>query len=43
MFLSPATVKTHVNCTMTRLRVHDGAGLVIAGYGSGLVKPGTDA
>ncbi|HEX7099130.1 MAG TPA: response regulator transcription factor [Acidimicrobiia bacterium] len=40
LFLSPATVKTHVNRTMTKLGVHDRAGLVIAAYESGLVKPG---
>ena len=39
-FTSPATVKTHVNRTMTKLGVHDRAGLVIAAYESGLVKPG---
>lgn len=40
LFLSPATVKTHVNRTMQKLGVHDRAGLVIAAYESGLVKPG---
>ena len=40
LFLSPATVKTHVNRTMTKLGVHDRAGLVIAAYESGLVRPG---
>jgi DNA-binding NarL/FixJ family response regulator len=40
LFLSPATVKTHVNRSMTKLRVHDRAGLVIAAYESGLVRPG---
>jgi len=40
LYLSPATVKTHVNRTMTKLGVHDRAGLVIAAYESGLVKPG---
>ncbi|MFP3915638.1 MAG: response regulator [Actinomycetota bacterium] len=40
LFLSPTTVKTHVNRTMTKLGVHDRAGLVIAAYESGLVRPG---
>lgn len=40
LFLSPATVKTHVNRAMTKLGVHDRAGLVIAAYESGLVRPG---
>lgn len=40
LFLSPATVKTHVNRSMTKLGVHDRAGLVIVAYESGLVRPG---
>jgi DNA-binding NarL/FixJ family response regulator len=40
LYLSPATVKTHVNRAMTKLGVHDRAGLVIAAYESGLVRPG---
>lgn len=40
LYLSPATVKTHVNRTMTKLGVHERAGLVIAAYESGLVRPG---
>lgn len=40
LFLSPTTVKTHVNRAMTKLGVHDRAGLVIAAYESGLVRPG---
>ncbi|HJR92959.1 MAG TPA: response regulator transcription factor [Acidimicrobiia bacterium] len=40
LFLSPTTVKTHVNRTMSKLGVHDRAGLVIAAYESGLVRPG---
>lgn len=40
LFLSPATVKTHVNRAMTKLNVHDRAGLVIVAYESGLVRPG---
>jgi DNA-binding NarL/FixJ family response regulator len=40
LFLSTTTVKTHVNRAMTKLGVHDRAGLVIAAYESGLVRPG---
>ncbi|MPZ54487.1 MAG: response regulator [Acidimicrobiia bacterium] len=40
LYLSPATVKTHVNRSMTKLGVHDRAGLVIVAYESGLVRPG---
>lgn len=40
LYLSPTTVKTHVNRAMTKLGVHDRAGLVIAAYESGLVRPG---
>lgn len=40
LFLSPTTVKTHVNRAMTKLGVHDRAGLVIVAYESGLVRPG---
>lgn len=40
LYLSPATVKTHVNRAMTKLGVHDRAGLVIAAYESGLIRPG---
>lgn len=40
LFLSPTTVKTHVNRAMTKLGVHDRAGLVITAYESGLVHPG---
>ncbi len=43
LYLSPATVKTHVNRAMQKLGVHDRAGLVIAAYESGLVKPGTQS
>lgn len=41
LFLSATTVKTHVNRAMTKLGVHDRAGLVIAAYESGLVRPGS--
>lgn len=40
LYLSAATVKTHVNRSMSKLAVHDRAGLVIAAYESGLVRPG---
>ena len=39
LFLSPATVKTHVNRAMTKLGARDRAQLVIAAYRSGLVEP----
>ena len=42
LFLSPTTVKTHVNRAMTKLGVHDRAGLVIVAYESGLVRPGDE-
>ena len=38
--LSPHTVKTHVNRTMTKLGAHDRAQLVVIAYESGLVRPG---
>ncbi len=37
LYLSPATVKTHVNRAMTKLGARDRAQLVIAAYQSGLV------
>ncbi|MFD1537059.1 response regulator [Nonomuraea guangzhouensis] len=40
LFMSPATVKTHVNRMMVKLAVHDRAQLVVIGYESGLVRPG---
>jgi DNA-binding NarL/FixJ family response regulator len=40
LHLSPATVKTHVSRTMTKLGAHDRAQLVIAAYESGLAEPG---
>lgn len=39
LYLSPATVKTHVNRAMTKLGARDRAQLVIAAYQSGLVSP----
>lgn len=41
LFVSPATVKTHVNRSMTKLGVHDRAQLVVIAYETGLVVPGT--
>jgi DNA-binding NarL/FixJ family response regulator len=38
--LSPHTVKTHINRTMTKLDAHDRAQLVVVAYETGLVKPG---
>jgi DNA-binding NarL/FixJ family response regulator len=40
LFLSPLTVKTHVNRAMSKLRVRDRAQLVVLAYQSGLVRPG---
>jgi DNA-binding NarL/FixJ family response regulator len=39
LVVSPHTVKTHVNRTMTKLDAHDRAQLVIAAYEAGLVRP----
>ena len=39
LFLSPHTVKTHVNRAMTKLDVRDRAQLVILAYENGLVAP----
>ncbi len=38
--VSPHTVKTHVNRTMTKLGAHDRAQLVVTAYETGLVGPG---
>ncbi|HZE49327.1 MAG TPA: response regulator transcription factor [Jatrophihabitantaceae bacterium] len=40
LFLSPATVKTHVNRAMTKLAARDRAQLVVLAYEAGLVRPG---
>ena len=40
LYLSASTVKTHVARGMTKLGAHDRSQLVIAGYESGLVRPG---
>jgi DNA-binding NarL/FixJ family response regulator len=37
--VSPLTVKTHINHTMSKLAAHDRAQLVVAAYESGLVRP----
>ena len=38
LVVSPHTVKTHVNRTMTKLGAHDRAQLVVIAYESGLIK-----
>ncbi|MQA13789.1 MAG: response regulator [Pseudonocardiaceae bacterium] len=40
LFLSPATVKTHVNHAMSKLDARDRAQLVVIAYETGLVRPG---
>lgn len=40
LFISPATVKTHLARIMSKLDAHDRAQLVIQAYESGLVRPG---
>ncbi|MFL6072773.1 MAG: response regulator [Mycobacteriales bacterium] len=40
LFLSPATVKTHVNRSMIKLGARDRAQLVVTAYETGLVTPG---
>jgi DNA-binding NarL/FixJ family response regulator len=40
LFLSPLTVKTHVNRSMSKLRVRDRAQLVVLAYRTGLVRAG---
>ncbi|HEX6713130.1 MAG TPA: response regulator transcription factor [Thermoleophilaceae bacterium] len=42
LFLSPATVKTHVNRVFAKSGVRDRAQAVIAAYEAGLVTPGAD-
>ncbi|MGH3899934.1 MAG: response regulator [Pseudonocardiaceae bacterium] len=41
LFLSSATVKTHVNRTMSKLHARDRAQLVVIAYETGLVHPGS--
>ncbi|MFC9735695.1 response regulator [Streptomyces roseolus] len=40
LVLSPATAKTHVSRTMTKLGVRDRAQLVVLAYESGMITPG---
>jgi len=40
LYLSPLTVKTHVNRAMTKLGARDRAQLVVLAYQCGLVRPG---
>ncbi|WP_169952145.1 response regulator transcription factor [Microbispora sp. H11081] len=40
LYMSPATAKTHVSRTMTKLHARDRAQLVVIAYESGLVRPG---
>ena len=40
LFISPATVKTHLARVMAKVGAHDRAGLVVFAYESGLVAPG---
>ena len=40
LYLSPLTVKTHINRAMMKLAVRDRAQLVVLAYQSGLVRPG---
>jgi DNA-binding NarL/FixJ family response regulator len=40
LFLSPLTVKTHINRAMMKLTVRDRAQLVVLAYQTGLVRPG---
>ncbi|GAA3909544.1 response regulator [Actinoplanes auranticolor] len=40
LYLSPLTVKTHINRAMSKLGVRDRAQLVVIAYQSGLVRPG---
>ena len=40
LVISPATAKTHLSRTMTKLGARDRAQLVVLAYESGLVRPG---
>jgi DNA-binding NarL/FixJ family response regulator len=42
LFISPATVKTHVSHLLTKLQARDRAQLVVVAYESGVVQPGLD-
>ena len=39
LYMSPATVRTHVSRAMTKLGVRDRAQLVVLAYETGLVRP----
>jgi DNA-binding NarL/FixJ family response regulator len=39
LYMSPATVRTHVSHAMTKLGVRDRAQLVVLAYETGLVRP----
>ena len=41
-YLSPLTVKTHLNRAMTKVGARDRAQLVVLAYQSGLVRPGDE-
>ena len=40
LYISPATVKTHVARTLTKLDARDRAQLIVIAYESRLVRPG---
>jgi DNA-binding NarL/FixJ family response regulator len=40
LFLSQATIKTHVTRVLTKLNLRDRVQIVVAAYESGLVQPG---
>lgn len=40
LFISPLTVKTHINRLMSKLDAHERSQLVIEAYESGMVRPG---
>ncbi|WP_445442636.1 response regulator [Clavibacter sp. km1a] len=40
LFISPHTVKTHVNRVMSKIGAHDRAQLVILAYETGMLRPG---
>jgi DNA-binding NarL/FixJ family response regulator len=40
LYLSPATVRTHVSRAMTKLGARDRTQLVVLAYETGLVRPG---